>query len=225
MVPFAGYDMPVNYPMGIMTENRHCRERAGLFDVSHMGQIDVHGDDLARQLESQLPVDLVGLPEGRQKYALLLNDSGGIRDDLMVMHRGDHFRLVVNAACKHDDLAYLQESLGDRLTFKPREDLALLALQGPASADVLSTLGADADTLATMKFLHVAEMRLHDIHCVVSRSGYTGEDGFEISMPAADAEKLAEALIGHEAVAPISASASFSASAAGIEISKPSSPV
>lgn len=203
MVPFAGYDMPVSYPMGIMAEHRHCRQRAGLFDVSHMGQIDVHGDDIALRLETQLPVDLAGLPESRQKYALLLNEQGGIRDDLMVMHRGDHFRLVVNAACKRADLEYLESVLGDKLSFTPRDDLALVALQGPASTEVLTSLGADTTLLSAMKFLHVAELVLNGIHCVVSRSGYTGEDGFEISLAADDAEALAVALLDHEMVEPV----------------------
>ncbi len=203
MVPFAGYQMPVSYPAGIMTEHRHCRDQAGLFDVSHMGQIDVHGHDIASHLETELPVDLIGLLPGRQKYALLLNEAGGIRDDLMVMHRGDHFRLVVNAACKQDDLAYLQDSLGDKLALTPREDLALLALQGPASPKVLLALGAEEAQLEKMKFLHVGDLKLKGIECVVSRSGYTGEDGFEISLPAGDAEMLAQAILDHPAAAPI----------------------
>ncbi len=202
MVPFAGYEMPVSYPAGILAEHRHTREHAALFDVSHMGQIEVRGDETAALLESELPVDLLGLAAGRQKYALLLNDAGGVRDDLMAINRGDHFLLVVNAACKHADLEYLEQRLGDRLRFTLRDDLALVALQGPESASVLESLGASPEVLAAMKFLHVADLRLDGMNCVVSRSGYTGEDGFEISVPANTVLQLAESLLDHPAVEP-----------------------
>ena len=203
MVPFAGYDMPVNYPGGIMSEHRHTRDSAGLFDVSHMGQIEVRGEHVAARLESELPVDLVGLPVGRQRYALLLNDDGGIRDDLMAINRGDSFWLVVNAACKHADLDYLERKLGTRLDFTLREDLALLALQGPASPGALAAVGADTDALERMRFMQVGDLRLAGVDCMVSRSGYTGEDGFEISLPADRAASLAGALLEQAAVAPV----------------------
>ena len=167
MVPFAGYQMPVSYPAGIIAEHRQTREHAGLFDVSHMGQVEIHGDDRALWLESELPVDLVSLRPARQKYALLLNEDGGVRDDLMAINRGDHFLLVVNAACKQADEAYLQSRLGDRLDIVLREDLALLALQGPESTEVLSSVGAETGALAQMKFMHVADMRLAGQDCIV----------------------------------------------------------
>ncbi len=195
--------MPAHYPEGIMAEHRHTREQAGLFDVSHMGQIEVHGKQVALRLESELPVDLVGLPENHQKYALLLNDDGGIRDDLMVINRGHSFLLVVNAACKQADLAYLQEKLGHSLDFYLRDDLAMLAIQGPASAEALMAVGADARALSTLRFLQVAKMPLAGSDCLVSRSGYTGEDGFEISLPATQATALAEALLAHRRVLPV----------------------
>ena len=184
MVPFAGYDMPVQYPSGIIKEHLHTRNHSGLFDVSHMGQIIVRGSEIATHLETLLPVDLLGLGIGMQKYALLLDARGGVTDDLMVINGGDHFNLVVNAACKHQDLAYLVSSLGGQLEFELWEDRALLALQGPASPVVLESAG---QSLAAMKFMQVAEMNLFGCECIVSRSGYTGEDGFEISVSAVQA--------------------------------------
>lgn len=199
MVPFAGYNMPVSYPPGVLKEHLHCRAAAGLFDVSHMGRIDVSGDDIARRLESQLPIDLIGLEQGKQKYGLLLNDAGGILDDLMVMHRQrDAWTLVVNAACKHDDLALLTDTLGTDLTFQLREDCALLALQGPEAAAALQAL--TAEKLSAMKFMDVAELTIADTPCLVSRSGYTGEDGFEISVVNDRADALARALLENPAV-------------------------
>jgi aminomethyltransferase len=202
MVTFAGYRMPVSYPAGIMAEHRSTRSSAGLFDVSHMGQIEVRGKDCATLLESEFPSDLEKLRPGRQKYTLLLTDEGGIRDDLMAINRGDHFLLVVNAACKAADLEYLGSRLGDRLELSLRDDLALLALQGPEAATVLTSLGADASALGQMKFLHVADLCLDGQDCVVSRSGYSGEDGFEISVSADAARGLAEAMLAHPAVSP-----------------------
>ena len=202
MVPFAGYQMPVSYPAGILAEHQQTRQNASLFDVSHMGQLEVHGDDCARLLETELPVDLLALGAGRQKYALLLTDEGGIRDDLMAINRGDHFLLVVNAACKHADLAYLESRLGDKLSLNLRDDLALLALQGPDSANVMASVGADVDILEQMKFMHVADLRLAGHDCIVSRSGYSGEDGFEISVAAGAAESLAESLLAHPSANP-----------------------
>ena len=180
MVPFAGYEMPVSYPLGIVKEHLHTRQNCGIFDVSHMGIIDVTGDDPASALETVVPVDLQSLQPGQQKYALLTNDNGGIRDDLMVARLQDRFVLVVNAACKHEDLEYLQDRLSSELSFKLRDDLALLAVQGPRAEFVMSEIGMD---LSTMTFMNVLELELDGVNYVISRSGYTGEDGFEISLP------------------------------------------
>ncbi len=203
MTAFAGYAMPTHYPAGILTEHRHTRGSAGLFDVSHMGQIEVHGKEIAARLETELPVDLAQLMPGQQKYALLLNENGGIRDDLMVMHLGEFFLLVVNAAGKQSDFAYLQDRLGRFLDFSLRDDRALLALQGPAAAEVLIFVGASAKKLDSMKFMHVHSLSLAGIDCIVSRSGYTGEDGFEISVPGDQARSLADAFQAHHAVLPV----------------------
>lgn len=205
MVPFAGYDMPVQYPAGVMKEHLHTRAAAGLFDVSHMGQVTVRarsGDntDAARALETLVPVDIGGLPEGRQRYALFTNDQGGIRDDLMIANRGDHFYVVVNAACKDADFAYMQEKIGDVCDLTLHDDRALVALQGPHAEAVLAELWAD---VSAMRFMDVRACDLHDAHCIVSRSGYTGEDGFEISIPAALAETVCRRLLDHPDVLPI----------------------
>ncbi len=203
MVPFAGYEMPVNYADGIIREHLHTRSAAGLFDVSHMGQIRVQGEQIAEKLETVLPVDLLSLKPWRQKYALFLNEDGGVLDDLMVIHLGAEFMLVVNAACKHNDLAYLQSHLGTELDFSLLEDRALVALQGPkAAAVVQSEAGEDID-LSTMKFMHAAELSLNGYSCLVTRSGYTGEDGFEISIAAKQAEAFCRQLLRHEDVKPV----------------------
>ncbi|VVM62292.1 Aminomethyltransferase [Pseudomonas fluorescens] len=199
MVPFAGYDMPVQYPLGVMKEHQHTREHAGLFDVSHMGQIRLTGANAAKALESLVPVDIIDLPVGMQRYAMFTNDNGGILDDLMVANLGnDELFLVVNAACKDQDLAHLQKHIGAQCTitalFKER---ALLALQGPAAVTVLARLAPD---VAKMTFMQFNRVSLLGVDCFVSRSGYTGEDGFEISVPAADAEKLARALLAEPEV-------------------------
>ena len=205
IVPFAGYEMPVSYADGILAEHLHTRNSAGLFDVSHMGQISVRGPsagDIATALESLIPADLLALPPGRQKYGLLTNPAGGILDDLMVQNLGEHFALVVNAACKTQDFAHLQKHLGDPelglgLELKLAEHLALLALQGPASAAVL---GALSDDFTGMKFMDVREATIDGMPCTVSRSGYTGEDGFELSMAADHAEPLARQLLANPMV-------------------------
>jgi len=202
MVPFAGYEMPVQYPMGVMAEHVHTRTKAGLFDVSHMGQVRVTGADYAAAaagLETLIPVDILGLQENRQRYGLLTNAAGGIRDDLMLANRGDHVFVVVNAACKADDIAHITANLSG-VTVTEVTDRALLALQGPAAQDVLAAMDAKA---AEMRFMDVATLMLGGAECWVSRSGYTGEDGYEISVPAAQAEDLAKALLAHEEVAPI----------------------
>ena len=205
MVPFAGYDMPVQYPAGILAEHAQVRERAGLFDVSHMGQIIVAPrsggvDAAALALETLVPMDIAGLKPGRQRYAFFTDESGGILDDLMVAHRDGHLLLVVNAACKHDDLAHLQTYLADICDIGARFDRALLALQGPAAQSVLAGLQPD---VAAMRFMDVIDTEIAGFACTVSRSGYTGEDGFEISVQADGAEPVARALLAHPDCAPI----------------------
>lgn len=203
MVPFAGYEMPVQFA-GIMAEHRHTRERAGLFDVSHMGQVILSGApmaEIAAAFEALVPMDVLGLAEGRQRYGLFLNERGGILDDLMFSNRGDHLLVVVNAACKQADLARMKAALEPRgITVTQVTDRALLALQGPAAEAVLAGLNPE---VAGMRFMDVRTLDLNGAECWVSRSGYTGEDGFEISVPAAAAEALARALLAHEDVAPI----------------------
>jgi aminomethyltransferase len=200
MVPFAGYAMPVQYPLGVLKEHLHTRAAAGLFDVSHMGQIRVLGAQADVALESLVSADIVGLARGAQRYALFTNAAGGILDDLMVARIDEGLALVVNAACKAADLAHLRSAIGDRCEVIAREDLALLALQGPHAATVLESLGAH---LAEMSFMQVREVQIGGFACLVSRSGYTGEDGFEISVAADDAQALARALLAHVDVQPI----------------------
>lgn len=205
MVPYAGYEMPVQFPAGVMKEHLHTRAAAGLFDVSHMGQIIIRARsgntaDAARALETLVPVDVLGIAEGRQRYALFTNDQGGIRDDLMIANRGDHLYLVVNAACKDADFAHLQKHLGETCEVTMLADRALIALQGPRAEAVLAELWGD---IASMRFMDVRACDLHDADCIVSRSGYTGEDGFEISIPAAQAEAVCRRLLDHPDVMPI----------------------
>jgi len=200
MVPFAGYQMPVQYPGGIIAEHNHTRAKAGLFDVSHMGQVRLVGDDAAVALESLVPVDIVGLDAGRQRYALFTNDAGGILDDLMVTNAGDHLFVVVNAACKDADIAHMRRHLGGRCDVEPLDDRALLALQGPAAAAVMARL---APATADLVFMSAARIDIDGIDCFVSRSGYTGEDGFEISLPGHAALALAHTLLAHDEVSPI----------------------
>ncbi len=197
IVPFAGYAMPVNYPLGILKEHQHTRHKTGLFDVSHMGQISLKGNHVASHLETLIPVDLQALPPGRQKYGFLLNERGGILDDLMIINRGDRFILVVNAACKHSDFDHLNRQLGEALSIEMLDDRALLALQGPTAGAVLRRLGQDLDS---MKFMDVRELVFDDIACLASRSGYTGEDGFEISVDNGEAETLARRLLADQDV-------------------------
>jgi len=202
MVPFAGYDMPVQYPLGVMKEHLHTREQAGLFDVSHMGQIRLRGANAAEALESLVPVDIIDLPVGMQRYAMFTNEQGGILDDLMVANLGDgELFLVVNAACKDQDLAHLRQHIGDQCEIEPLfEERALLALQGPAAVKVLERL---APQVAKMTFMQFAPVQLLGEDCYVSRSGYTGEDGYEISVPAHKAEALARRLLEEPEVAAI----------------------
>ncbi|KEQ08137.1 glycine cleavage system aminomethyltransferase GcvT [Pseudorhizobium pelagicum] len=198
MVPFAGYDMPVQYPAGVMKEHLQTRTAAGLFDVSHMGQVIVKAAsgtyaDAAMALERLVPVDILGLKRGRQRYGFFTDDNGNILDDLMIANRGDHLLVVVNAACKEADVAHMQANLGG-CSVTLLTDRALLALQGPKAETVLASLAPD---VSTMKFMDVREVSLVGSPCIVSRSGYSGEDGFEISVPADKAEELAQALLSH----------------------------
>ncbi len=200
LVPFAGYTLPVHYPTGILKEHQHTRTAAGLFDVSHMGQIQLTGAGAAAALERLMPMNIRDMPPGRQRYALLTNDQGGIRDDLMVSHYGDFLLLVVNAACKAEDIGYLRAELANDCAIDVREDRALLALQGPLAATVLTRF---ASQVADLTFMDVAQITIAGQECWISRSGYTGEDGFEISLPADCAEDFAQHLLAEEEVAPI----------------------
>ncbi|CAN7602686.1 glycine cleavage system aminomethyltransferase GcvT [Rhizobium sp. LjRoot30] len=205
LVPFAGYDMPVQYPLGVLKEHLHTRAAAGLFDVSHMGQLIVRArsgsyEDAALALESLVPVDILSLADGRQRYGFLTDDNGGILDDLMITRRDDHLFVVVNAGCKAADIAHIRSHIGDRCEIEVLEDRALLALQGPRAVEALAELWAD---VAAMKFMDVRHCRLHDVSCLVSRSGYSGEDGYEISVPANYAVDIAQRLLEHPDVQPI----------------------
>ncbi|MGR3983946.1 MAG: glycine cleavage system aminomethyltransferase GcvT [Gammaproteobacteria bacterium] len=198
ITPFAGCAMPLHYG-GIIAEHLHVRKAAGLFDVSHMGMLAVSGGGAAAALEALMPADIISLPRGRQRYALLTNARGGIIDDLMVQNLGGHFMLVVNAACKQRDAEHLRAHLTGCAV--EAADDALLALQGPAAAAALCEIpGAGNGGLAGMKFMDVRALRLDGIDCMVARSGYTGEDGFEVSLPAARAEQLARRLLANPQV-------------------------
>jgi aminomethyltransferase len=205
IVPFAGYDMPVQYPAGVLREHLHTRQAAGLFDVSHMGQIALRpksGEvrDAALALERLVPQDIVAVAPGRQRYAQFTNDNGGILDDLMVANFGSHLFLVVNAACKAEDEALLRAGLSDTCEIESLADRALIALQGPKAESVLARLCAD---VPAMRFMDSGPRRIDGIDCFVSRSGYTGEDGFEISVPAEHAAALATKLLADSDVLPI----------------------
>jgi aminomethyltransferase len=199
MVEFAGYDMPVSYRDGIIAEHKHCRDAAALFDVSHMGQVRLAGDDAARALESLLPVDVLDLPVGKQRYGFFTNDSGGILDDLMITRREHDLMLVVNAGCKQADIRHLTQQIGHRCQVQPLPERALLALQGPQAARALGSLNPAA---AAMPFMTARTLEIAGVECFVSRSGYTGEDGYEISMPTADATRLARKLLALPQVKP-----------------------
>lgn len=204
MVPFAGYEMPVQYPLGVMKEHLHTRAKAGLFDVSHMGQVLLTSpegvEDVALALEALVPVSVAGLAEERQRYAVFTNEEGGIIDDLMIANTGEALFLVVNAACKDADIAHLKANLPAHITVETVTDRALLALQGPAAEAALATLIPD---VAEMRFMDNLAYDVDGQEWWVSRSGYTGEDGFEISLPATQARDIADRLVGLESVEPI----------------------
>jgi aminomethyltransferase len=205
MVPFAGYEMPVQFPAGVLKEHLHTRASCGLFDVSHMGQIRLtaksgRNEEAALALERLVPQDVLALAPGRQRYAQFTNDAGGVLDDLMVANFDSHLFLVVNGACKEADEAHLRERLSDLCLIEPLADRALLALQGPKAAAVLANLGAD---VSAMRFMDAAPHQVAGLDCFVSRSGYTGEDGFEISVAAGHAEQLAKFLLADTDVLPI----------------------
>jgi len=204
MVPFAGYAMPVQYPTGLIAEHKHTRTAAGLFDVSHMGQLRLVGPDAAAALETLLPVDVIDLAVGKQRYGLLLNDAGGIIDDLMFVNRGSDIFIIVNGSCKAADMAHIQASIGRRCEVIPKPDQALLALQGPLAVKALSRLAPGVEKLV---FMIGGHFRVHaerqNIDVFLTRSGYTGEDGFEISVRASEALALAQALLAQPEVKPI----------------------
>ncbi|WP_396428817.1 glycine cleavage system aminomethyltransferase GcvT [Limnohabitans sp.] len=200
MVPFAGYSMPVQYPAGLVAEHHHTRSAAGLFDVSHMGQLRLTGPDAAAAFESLMPVDVIGLGVHKQRYGLLLNNEGGIIDDLMFVNRGEDIFVIVNGACKHGDLAHIQQRIGSRCTVEPQFDRALLALQGPQAVSALQRLVPGVEQLVFMTGM-AAVWQGADLY--VTRSGYTGEDGFEISLPAHAADAFARALLAQPEVKPI----------------------
>ncbi|QEA11678.1 glycine cleavage system aminomethyltransferase GcvT [Comamonas flocculans] len=201
MVPFAGYQMPVQYPAGLMAEHLHTREHAGLFDVSHMGQLRIKGADAAAALETLMPVDVAGLGLGKQRYGLLLNDAGGIIDDLMFLREADDvFFLIVNGACKLGDIAHMREKIGARCTIETLPEQGLLALQGPQAAAALARLVPAVEQLVFMNGIHTD---WQGTPLFITRSGYTGEDGFEISVPGDRAEALARALLAQPEVKPV----------------------
>ncbi len=200
MVSFAGYEMPVQFPDGIIAEHQHTRAHAGLFDVSHMGQVVLRGDGAAAALETLVPGDIAGLAPGRMRYTQFTREDGGILDDLIVTNAGAHLFVVVNGACKAKDIAHLRTHLAGAVEIDVLEDRALMALQGPAAERTLAELAPDCADLA---FMSAATLAVAGVSCFVSRSGYTGEDGFEISVPAQDAEQIARLLLEQPGVAPV----------------------
>ncbi|QOF80951.1 glycine cleavage system aminomethyltransferase GcvT [Variovorax sp. 38R] len=201
MVPFAGYSMPVQYPAGLMAEHKHTRDAAGLFDISHMGQLRLVGPDAAAAFETLMPVDVVDLPAGKQRYGLLLNDEGGILDDLMFFNEGHgSIFVIVNGACKVADIAHIQDKIGARCEVQPLPDHALLALQGPQAAATLARLSPGIERFV---FMTGGAVQIGGIAAFVTRSGYTGEDGFEISVAGKDADALARLLLAQPEVKPV----------------------
>ena len=200
MVPFAGYEMPVQYPDGIMKEHLHTRHSAGLFDVSHMGQVVISGNDPAKAIEKLIPGDIQALSTGEMRYSFLTNEEGGILDDLIVTRRENDLFVVVNAACKEQDIALLKTGLAGAATVTELTDRALVALQGPKAAAVLSRYAED---VTTMSFMSYRDVTIDGVACFVTRSGYTGEDGFEISIPNDNAVALCRKLLSEDEVKPI----------------------
>jgi aminomethyltransferase len=200
MVPFAGYSMPVQYPDGLIAEHRHTRASAGLFDVSHMGQLRLAGSEAAAAFETVVPVDVVDLAPGKQRYGLLLTDEGTIIDDLMFVNRGGELFVIVNGACKQGDIQHMQDRIGSRCSVVPMPERALLALQGPKAVDALKRLLPEVDKLV---FMTGAGFQWQGADLFVTRSGYTGEDGFELSVPGERAEALARALLAQPEVKPV----------------------
>jgi len=200
MVPFAGYSMPVQYPAGLMAEHHHTRTAAGLFDVSHMGQLRLVGPDAAAAFESLMPVDVIDLPVGKQRYGLMLTDEGTIIDDLMFVNRGDDIFVIVNGACKAGDIAHIQARIGSRCQVIPMPERALLALQGPQAVDAFRRLVPGVEQLV---FMTGKRFEWQGGELFVTRSGYTGEDGFEISVHESQAQALARALLAQPEVKPI----------------------
>ena len=201
MVPFAGYSMPVQYPAGLMAEHRHTRDAAGLFDISHMGQLRLVGPDAAAAFETLMPVDVIDLAAGKQRYGLLLNDQGGILDDLMFFNEGHgSIFVIVNGACKVADIAHIRQKIGARCDVQPMPDHALLALQGPQAAAVLARLSPGIERFV---FMTGGAVQIGGVPAFATRSGYTGEDGFEISVAAQNADALARLLLAQPDVKPI----------------------
>ncbi len=200
MVPFAGYSMPVQYPMGLMAEHHHTRAEAGLFDVSHMGQLRLVGPDAAAAFESLMPVDVIDLPVGKQRYGLLLTDEGTIIDDLMFVNRGTDIFVIVNGACKVNDIAHIQARIGSRCQVIPMPERALLALQGPKAVDALSRMVPGVEKLV---FMTGGSFVWQGADLFITRSGYTGEDGFEISVGNTEVDAFARALLAQAEVKPI----------------------
>lgn len=197
MVPFAGYEMPVQYAGGIKKEHLHCRTQAGLFDISHMGQVKLCGEGVAAALEKLVPGDIQTLPMHAQRYSVFTNNQGGIIDDLMITNAGDYLFLVINAACKESDIQYMQGQLAAECDLQEMENQSLLALQGPKAASVLQAVCPEATQLV---YMSGKEFVVNDIPCFINRCGYTGEDGFEISMPSVHAEMIAKLFLANKQV-------------------------
>jgi glycine cleavage system T protein (aminomethyltransferase) len=197
MVPFASYELPVQYTKGVKQEHLHTRKHAGLFDISHMGQVKLSGDSAAQFLESLLPSRIQDLPQNAQRYSVFTNEQAGIIDDLMITNAGDFFFVVINATCKDNDIKYMQSQLPDDCTLEELSNLALLALQGPDASSVMQRFCPEATELV---FMTGAEFTLNNVPCFINRCGYTGEDGFEISIPAEYAENLARSFLAEEEV-------------------------
>ncbi len=197
MVPFAGYEMPVQYPSGIIKEHLHCRSQAGLFDISHMGQCFISGDKVAAKLEQLTPAKISSLAVNKQLYTVLTNANGGVIDDIIITRLADKYLIIVNAVCKQRDIEHLREHLSPDCQIQFLPDRALMALQGPSAMSVMQNLN---EKVSQLTFLHAIETTINDLPCIISRSGYTGEDGFEISIDNKHAEDLAKQLLAFESV-------------------------